>query len=91
MSYARWGRDGSDVYVYQHIKGPMVCCGCLLAREPDAPTPWPDFHATTVADMLEHLAQHRDAGHRVPRFVDDRLKEERAEIEAFIREAAGDE
>ena len=34
----------------------------------------PDFHTTDLDAMLAHLAEHRQAGHRVPDWVDDDLR-----------------
>lgn len=59
MSYSRFGADGgSDVYVYMDVGGYLCCCGCALD-----PT---SFHADTTEAMVEHLAEHRARGHRVP-------------------------
>lgn len=30
MSYARWGQDGSDVYVFYHVNDYLCCCACDL-------------------------------------------------------------
>jgi len=32
MSYARFGWDGSDVYVFMHVSGHLECCACILAH-----------------------------------------------------------
>lgn len=53
MSYARFGWDGSDVYVIGTASGPegphfIECCGCRLVADMRAPSPaelaeiWPD-------------------------------------------------
>lgn len=70
MSYARWGSEGSDVYVYQHVGGGIECCGCLLMPM-DGLSQWGaftrlSFRAQTAGEMYAHLGQHRDAGHKVP-------------------------
>lgn len=78
MSYARFGWDGSDVYVFRS-KRALECCGCLLQQREyvDAPASLFGFHIrelgehieqefTTTAGMLAHLEAHRAAGHVVP-------------------------
>jgi hypothetical protein len=30
VSYARFGWEGSDVYVFSHVSGGIQCCGCRL-------------------------------------------------------------
>ena len=69
MSYSRFGAHSSDVYVYRSVGndelplGWLECCGCRLS-EIDGGTYF--FKALTTADMIAHLAQHRQAGHTVP-------------------------
>jgi hypothetical protein len=65
MSYARFGWDGSDVYVFmsvgnaEHPGGWLECCSCSLT------TPrW--FRAFSTAAMVRHLRAHADAGQHVP-------------------------
>lgn len=65
MSYARFGWDGSDVYVYMHVAGHLECCGCILGDE------W-SFHSTQA--MIDHLAEHRAAGHNIPVGIEDELR-----------------
>jgi hypothetical protein len=60
MSVARWSED-SDLYLYCCTEDPLTfeCCQCHL------------FGQTTFVKGLkqtyEHLWQHMDAGHKVPR------------------------
>lgn len=57
MSYSRWGPN-SDVYVFGVEHG-IECCNCNING----------FGSVVVrgpADMLEHLADHIIAGHKVP-------------------------
>lgn len=88
MSYARWGLEGSDVYVYaserydpdvRRVVQQWVCCGCLL-EEDAAPTPshaLPNDHVVTSLGALHnHLIAHRDAGHVVPQSALDRIADE---------------
>lgn len=56
MSYARFS-DFSDVYVFAHVDGYVSCCGCLLSDN------W-EHHS--AQDVVDHLIDHVEAGHRVP-------------------------
>ena len=78
MSYARFGPD-SDVYVYSSECG-YVCSWCTLQTEPD---PEYDDHFVTksASEMIQHLEQHRAAGHKVPDYTIKELQEEPAEDE----------
>jgi hypothetical protein len=100
MSYARFGADGSGVYVYTSSTG-IECCGCTLqGREwiddPDLLLFLRDVgeHIQTVfttnAGMTEHLEAHRAAGHVVPQHAFDRLNdpEDAAENERIWRARA---
>ena len=58
MSLARFGWDGSDVYVYYDVGGFINCCGCHLGEK--------SFHANTEKQMIDHLREHQKAGHHVP-------------------------
>ncbi len=62
MSYARFGWQGSDVYVYLDTGRYLNCCGCSLQED--------SFRASTTDEMLAHLRTHREAGHTV---LDDTL------------------
>ena len=57
MSYVRWGEEGSDVYVYEHVEG-LLICGCDFFVG--------SFGTRTVYEMVWHLERHRQAGHVVP-------------------------
>jgi hypothetical protein len=65
MSYARFGWDGSDVYVFksvgdqEHPGGWLECCSCSLI-----PDRW--FRAFSTAGMIRHLRSHMAHGHHVP-------------------------
>lgn len=73
MSFVRFGVEGSQVYIFEEAGETKVCCGCAL-------TPgvgWPEFFRThDLAAMLAHVAEHRAAGHVVPDWVDDILRDE---------------
>lgn len=55
MSYSRF--SFADVYVYMDVNGTLACCGCSLSDQ------W--YYRSTQA-MVDHLAEHRTAGHDVP-------------------------
>lgn len=97
MSFVRFGSDGSQVYIYDDVRGYKICCGCTLSERltdrTDAelaelrlpagadPEVWrgrwaPDFTTNDLDAMLAHVAKHRAAGHVVPAWVDDVLREE---------------
>lgn len=79
MSYARFGTD-SSVYVFLDVSGYFNCCGCRLA--PGVAT---STHAPTTAEMLAHLEEHRAAGHLVPDYCLDGLRDDRDENDSWIR------
>jgi len=68
MSYARFGCDGSDVYVFTSTAG-LECCGCALE---DA-TAVPVFESNVA--MIAHLERHVAAGHVVPDNCLERLRD----------------
>jgi len=59
MAYARF--SNADVYVFMSTSGHLECCGCHLGEQ------WA-FDST--AAMVEHLAEHRAAGHNVPNGIE---------------------
>jgi len=80
MSYARFGWDNSDVYVFLHVGGFIECCACVLAHED-----WEPFHAGDTQTMVNHLKKHEISGHVVPPSVYERLWEDHEENMEFIR------
>ena len=58
MSYARWS-DSSSVYVFGHVDGGVMCCGCT-------------FFAYSFEQLAEHLREHQDAGDTVPGYLLER-------------------
>lgn len=58
--------DLSDVYVYVSDYG-LTCCGCRLVD-------W--FETVSRTAMIDHLHEHEQAGHQVPRHVFDMLRDE---------------
>ncbi len=75
MSYARFGWDGSDVYVYLHVGGYLCCCACSLTD---------DWRHTSTDAMIAHLREHIAAGDTVPADVIPALDADREENDAFI-------
>lgn len=64
MSYARFGSDNSDVYVYSTDVGNkpfLVCAACYFGDDLE-----PSFYAESTLEMLEHLKSHQRAGHNLP-------------------------
>jgi hypothetical protein len=80
MSYARFGWDGSDVYVFLSVSGHLECCACKLG---DA---W-DFPSTDA--MIAHLEAHRGVGHCVPQDTIDELLADKAENDEWIQDRKG--
>jgi hypothetical protein len=79
VSYARFGWDGSDVYVFksvgnaQHPGGWLECCSCSFAALTST------YQAFRTADMVRHLRQHMAAGQHVPADVIPELEADDAE------------
>lgn len=70
MSYARFGQE-SDVYVFSDGDR-LHCVWCRLCRA---------FESAVYAeypDMIAHLEEHRAAGHKVPDYALERLRQEGA-------------
>lgn len=67
MSYARWGEDGSNVYVFG-TGDEIVCMQCTLDPDPGG-----SFSTRQPGEMLAHLKRHREAGHIVPERAFERL------------------
>jgi hypothetical protein len=90
VSYARFGWDGSDVYVYYDVGGYYNCCFCILQEREWVDDPGYTFtggyfrnvgedietHFDTSAETIAHLLIHREQGHTV---TDDTLNELREE------------
>ena len=71
MSYCRW----SEGNVYMFPSGNSIicmCCSLMLGDGFDRE----DVILNTVQEALEHLQQHRDAGHDVPDCAFERLRAE---------------
>lgn len=75
MSYARFS-DTSNVYIFSHEDGGIVCCGCWLTLRGGGVT----FRHFNFESLVEHLQEHIALGHLVP---EDLLDEETYDMEDF--------
>jgi hypothetical protein len=76
MSYCRFGT--ADAYIFDHANFGIVCMACALMPVTGENDPFPD---TFVAGydrqkILDHIEDHREAGHNIPFDVDLRLRKE---------------
>lgn len=85
MSYARFGWDGSDVYIYEHVGGFIECCGCSLTKPEDPHEIFGFYHANTAREMLSHIDEHLAAGDTVPTDCIERIKQEHSDLDAQIQ------
>lgn len=86
MAYARFlsstrpgvkSRDSSDVYVFGSVFGFLECCACRLRPEGN----WYNtFSTQSRSEMVKHLQEHRQIGHKVPWSATRRLKREIRQI-----------
>ena len=75
MSYCRFGE--ADAYIYDDINNGIVCMACsLMTIGDDSPFPDTFIAGYDRQKMLDHIAEHRYIGDRIPFDVDKRLKEE---------------
>jgi hypothetical protein len=77
VSYCRFHRatypgvPDSDVYVFHSVHGHWECCMCRLCDEGAG-----DHCADSPGQMVEHLLEHRRAGHSVPEYALESLVDE---------------
>lgn len=96
MSYCRFVE--ADAYIYLGANG-LECCGCWLAPREKLATPYTDMFGIvheytrayvppfdTARQMLEHIADHRGAGHYIPESVDEALKEDYPDLDESTAE-----
>ena len=92
MSYCRFGWEGSDVYIYMSTGGWIECCACslqptrrgtLLGEDFDIHE---SFKAYDTQEMIYHITQHREAGHHVPHYVEEELRNDDKENMKYIEE-----
>jgi hypothetical protein len=74
MSYCRWG-EGSDVYVYLDVNGHLCCCGCQLNE---------GWYYDSTRQMLAHLEEHKKAGHLVPEYAAEGLREDELDNDDWL-------
>lgn len=67
MAYVRWS-ENSDVYIYHDVSDVIVCCACKLESGIDS--------FGKRSKVIDHIEEHRRAGHLVPEYVDEILREE---------------
>ena len=97
MSYARFGWEGSDVYVYLTNTDAglaLLCSGCLIHDDRMDRTSndndvlftmtFGSFYSYTARGMLDHLAEHDNRGHTVPLDAIERIVEEYPNIDDII-------
>jgi hypothetical protein len=76
VSFARFGVEGSQVYVFENTDDQFECCGCIIRQE-DGKRATYRTPGTTEADaalMLAHLEQHVARGWTVPASCLDRFR-----------------
>lgn len=91
MSWARFGAEHSDVYLFPTDTYPGdgstavavgECCGCKITEAPHPDAIWGGTFVTPHLDVfLAHLDQHRAAGHTVP---DSAYAQVRAEWDEYM-------
>lgn len=80
MSYARFGCNHSNVYIFLSHRG-LECCGCPLRVKPEC------FKSTR--SMVNHLVDHMFAGHVVPEHVIHQLIAEDEQNFEWVTEPNG--
>lgn len=78
MSYAR--PSYSDLYIYMNMSGELECLGCIFApttlMHHSTGKQGVAFRAKNTLRMINHIQEHRDAGHNVPDGIEERLLED---------------
>jgi len=77
MSYCRFADN--DAYIYLHVDGFLECCACRLMGMDDDDW-YKNFTTKKISEMLDHIKQHRDAGHHIESYADERLLREQKEV-----------
>jgi hypothetical protein len=79
MSYVKFDEEESSVYLFGGVMNPppddthvIVCWLCLLNKPYEFQSR--DFETKQAA--LDHLEEHRQAGHVVPQVAFDRIEED---------------
>lgn len=68
MSFARLGCDGSQVYVYDDMRGGYTCCFCSLNKGGQS-------RFADKDGIIKHLFAHREAGDTVPEYTFEDIRE----------------
>lgn len=76
VSYARFAED-CNVYVFISNDA-LECCSCWLQN------PSGTYNAMSTAEMIAHLDEHRAAGHQVPDWTYEGLREDQAENDGWL-------
>jgi hypothetical protein len=66
MSFTRFS-ETSDVYIYTHVDGYIHCCGCAI---------YGDYRAFSLKDILFHISEHRELGHKVPEGIEKKISDD---------------
>lgn len=82
MSYCRF--SDADAYIFDHVGLGLVCMACWLMPVTGENNPFPDTFVAgeNIQKMLDHIEEHRDAGHNIPLDVDLMLRKEIEHIES---------
>ena len=75
MSYCRFTRGVSDLYIINTSYGVIQCLGCPLHGS---------VSIETRTEMIAHVKEHIEAGHLVPPYVLQRLERELKEYGEYI-------
>jgi hypothetical protein len=73
MAYARFLK--SDLYVIMSSGGFLFCVTCSLLDDMNGA----GYSAYNTQDMIDHIKQHEEAGHRVPEDIYEELLKDDAE------------
>jgi len=88
MAYCRWWNG--DVYMFNHVDGYICCCACSF-NELDK-NGWPvDEEFSSLKEALRHLYKHREAGHRVPDYAFERIRDEIGRLDLAIHNLLDEE
>jgi hypothetical protein len=70
MRFVQFGPGGSEVYLFEHARGYVTCWSCRLVGHEGG-----SYDTTDLTAMLAHLIDHRAAGHRIPEWLAEDLRE----------------